>query len=172
MRRRSYAVLDPLPQPRWARGQPRASSPIAKLRTLAGVAASRRAHPAIAPPSRHGSRDYVDALREVHALGVCSSLGASVPSRRRNTRAKRLIGTFWRYYGRASTGTLHRLVGAVVRKLCTRLFAGGPEATWASARLLALVDGAMAGATIVACDAKCLECRRLRRSERLVRLPA
>lgn len=101
------------------------------------------------PPSR--GEPYLWALRQVRGKGIAPELMGTLPrSIARRTSAETLIGIYWGYDGSARLGTPPRLYNQIIHKLA--IHCHNTEAR--NARLLALVNVAMADAGILAWDQK------------------
>lgn len=100
---------------------------------------SATAIPAIAPHPTPRSADYNAAHTEVRIKG----------SQTENTPIRRLIGLYWAYDGASQIGTPPRLYNQIVREVIGRNV-NGADRQAATARLLALINVAMADAGIAA----------------------
>ncbi len=106
-------------------------------------------HELDAPPLDDAT--YTIAVREVRGRGIAPELMGSLPiNSRARTVDQTLIGIFWGYDGAPELGTPPRLYNQIVRRVA--LHQGNSVAE--NARLLALVNVAMADAGILAWDQK------------------
>ncbi|HVL83121.1 MAG TPA: hypothetical protein VM367_02320 [Pseudonocardia sp.] len=110
-------------------------------------------HFPLAPPPAPGSQEYLDALREVRALGIAPELvGTLRAGDTPRTPDQTVGGIYWGYDGAKELGTPPRLYNQFVRVVAE---AQG-NTTAQNARLFALVNAAMGDAGIRAWDDKYL----------------
>lgn len=93
--------------------------------------------------------EYVKALQAVRRLGIKIGVGDTAPGTPRRPD-ETLIGIFWGYDGAAGLGTPPRLYNQIVLAIAQQQEAGKPNATARFARLLTLVNVAMADAGVFA----------------------
>ena len=106
--------------------------------------------PTLDPPPLSPT-DYQPALMQVHSEGIKPELTdtLSTATSRRSPK-ETLIGIFWGYDGAKGLGTPPRLYNQIIRKIAETKEALNPNPTAKYARLLALVNVAMADAGILA----------------------
>jgi hypothetical protein len=110
-------------------------------------------------PPQPDSAEYIDALQQVRAKGIAPELMGTLPAGSdARTAEETLIGIYWGYDGAPGLGTPPRLYNQIVRAVAAKQNAGVDEQTKTdrNARLLALVNVAMADAGILAWEQKYL----------------
>jgi len=112
------------------------------------------------PPPPCGSRDYLEALREVRHRGAHPSIAGLLPDRKRQrTPEQTAVGLYWAYDGPRELGTPPRLYNLIVREVAQRAVnprTGRVNGVDENARLFALVNAAMGDAAILAWEQKYL----------------